>query len=241
VQTRTSRRPPRFDALGLQRSDVRRVPEPELMSDPAQAEAYAEADFSEPHSRFVALLDERIGAQADRGYALDLGCGPADVTIRFARRFAHVHVDGIDASEPMLDLGRQAIAWAGLSDRVALYAGRLPEALLPRERYDGIFSNSLLHHVVHPSVLWDVVRRAAKPGAWVFVMDLTRPADKTEARRFVDLYAAGEPEILRRDFFRSLCAAYRPDEVREQLLGAELETLEVEVVSDRHLVVWGRV
>ena len=211
------------------------------MSDPVQAEAYADADFSEPHDRFVELLYQRVGDRADRGYALDLGCGPADVTIRFARRFPHVLVHGIDASEPMLELGRQAIAWAGLRDRIALYGGRLPEALLPREHYDGIFSNSLLHHVVHPSALWDVIRRAAKPQAWVFVMDLVRPADEGEARRFVELYAAGEPEVLRRDFYRSLCAAYRSDEVREQLRSAGLDALAIEVVSDRHLIVWGRV
>ena len=220
---------------------MRRVPEPELMLDRVQAQAYADADFSEPHSRFVELIHDRLGAQVERGHALDLGCGPADVTIRFARRFSHVRVHGIDASEAMLQLGRQAIASAGLSERVELFGGRLPEALLPRETYDGIFSNSLLHHVVHPSVLWDVVHRAATPGAWVFVMDLMRPTDQAEARRFVELYAAAEPEVLRRDFYRSLRAAYRPDEVREQLRSADLDSLEIEVVSDRHLIVWGRV
>jgi hypothetical protein len=55
----------------------------------------------------------------------------------------------------------------------------------------------------------------------------------------VDRYAHNEPEVLRTDFYNSLLAAYRPPEIREQLREAELGHLEIEVVSDRHLLVWG--
>ena len=48
------------------------------------------------------------------------------------------------------------------------------------------------------------------------------------------------PPVLRNDFLNSLCAAYRPDEVARQLASAGLERLQVEVVSDRHLIVFGR-
>ena len=53
------------------------------------------------------------------------------------------------------------------------------------------------------------------------------------------LPSAGEPEVLRRDFEASLCAAYTPDEVREQLEVRDLGGLSVEVVSDRHWIAWG--
>jgi hypothetical protein len=78
------------------------------------------------------------------------------------------------------------------------------------------------------------------PGAWLFVMDLVRPPSQAQARRLVDLHAAGEAEVLRRDFYNSLLAAYRPEEVSAQLAAADLSSLETEVVSDRHLIVWGR-
>jgi len=210
------------------------------MSDPFQARAYADADFTEPHERFVQLLRGKIGGDAGRGCALDLGCGPADVTIRFARAFSAVTVHGMDGSEVMLELGREAVGRAGLASRVELFEGRLPEALLPRDGYDGIFSNSLLHHLQHPAVMWETVRRAGAPGAWLFVMDLMRPRDKREAKELVDLYAADEPEVLRRDFYNSLLAAYREEEVARQLRSARLDQLSIEVVSDRHLIVWGR-
>jgi hypothetical protein len=51
--------------------------------------------------------------------------------------------------------------------------------------------------------------------------------------------AGGEPEILQRDFFYSLCAAYTPDEVRAQLASAGLAHFAFESVSDRHWIAYG--
>ena len=64
---------------------MKRIPEPELMDETAQAEAYAHADFDEPHNHCIELLKQAL---ADRlpahGRALDLGCCAADISIRFA-------------------------------------------------------------------------------------------------------------------------------------------------------------
>jgi hypothetical protein len=71
------------------------------------------------------------------------------------------------------------------------------------------------------------------------VVDLMRPRTVAGAQRLVDDYAAGEPDILRRDFYNSLCAAFEPHEVEAQLVAAGLAGLTVEVISDRHLAVHG--
>jgi hypothetical protein len=68
-----------------------------------------------------------------------------------------------------------------------------------------------------------------------------RPASEAAAQALVDTYATAEPEVLRRDFFNSLLAAFEPGEVREQLQEAGLGHFSVEEASDRHLVVRGRV
>ena len=52
---------------------MERIPEPELMDEAEQAAAYARADFEEPHSRFIALLSEKLEALPATGFALDLG------------------------------------------------------------------------------------------------------------------------------------------------------------------------
>jgi trans-aconitate methyltransferase len=217
---------------------VERVPEPELMSDVEQARAYASADFSEPHDRFVRLLRERLPRLPDAGTAADLGCGPCDVALRFLRDHPGWRVDGVDGSAAMLAEARRAAEREGAGARVRLLELRLP-APPPDARYELLFSNSLLHHLPDPSVLWTTLRLWGSPGAAVFVMDLQRPARREDAESLVQRYAAGEPDVLRRDFLHSLLAAYRPDEVRAQLERAGFADLHTETVSDRHFAVWG--
>ena len=170
----------------------------------------------------------------------DLGCGTADVTLRFARAFPDCHVDGVDGSTAMLAHARAAVSTAGLDARISLLEGRIPEAVLPAATYPVVISNSLLHHLHRPGVMWATVDRLAEPGAAVFVMDLLRPASEAELERLVTTHAAGEPEILQRDFRASLHAAFTIDEVEAQLRDADLDWLDAVVVSDRHLVVSGQ-
>jgi len=216
-----------------------RTPEPELMAGAEQARAYAEADFTEPHDRFVALFGESFPELGMTGRVADLGCGTADVTLRFARAYPDCRIDGVDGSAAMLQHGLAAVAAAGLGERVTLLHGRLPEAVLPAATYPVVISNSLLHHLHRPGVLWATVDRLADTDAAVFIMDLLRPDSAAVVDRLVATYAATEPEILQRDFRASLHAAFTVAEVRAQLRDAALDWLDVCVVSDRHLVVSG--
>lgn len=217
---------------------MERTPEPELMEDPAQALAYAEADFEAPHEYFVELFGETFPDWRG-GTVLDLGCGPGDITIRFGRRYPACELEGVDGSEAMLRLGRKAVEAEGMDRRIRLTKGYLPGAELPRQDYDVIMSNSLLHHLASPMALWETVRAHSRPGTRLFVMDLMRPASREQAAAMVDMYAEGEPEVLRHDFYHSLLAAYRIEEVQAQLTSAGLDGLSVRAVSDRHLVVSG--
>jgi len=216
-----------------------RTPEPELMDEAEQSLAYAEADFSEPHNRFIALFHQAFAYSPVAGTVLDLGCGPADVILRFARAHPDCRIDGVDGATSMLALGRSQVEAAGLSHRIRLIEGYLPGAELPLPRYDTIISNSLLHHLAEPSVLWQSIRQYGSPGAAVFVMDLRRPENQQDLDTLVRQHAAGESEILQRDFRLSLHAAYRPEEIRQQLQQAGLNGLNVSASGDRHLIVYG--
>ncbi len=220
---------------------MQRIPEPELMTDPQQARAYAAADFEQPHAMFVRLFQDAFPDAPAHGCVLDLGCGPGDITFRFARAHPGCRVHGIDGSEAMLCLAEQALASDQLlRGRVRFFKKILPVAPPPLKRYDIIISNSLLHHLAEPRVLWKSVSDCAAPGAPVFVMDLKRPESRQAARRTAELYAACGPEVLRRDFYNSLLAAFTIDEIREQLADAGLAGFTVREVSDRHVLISGR-
>ena len=218
---------------------IERIPEPELMDDPEQARAYAGADFSEPHQAFIERFAQCFPHHCPQR-VLDLGCGAADITIRFAHAYPDCELTGMDGAPAMLALAREAITHVDLDHRVHLRAVRLPDTTLAQHVFDTVISNSLLHHLADPQVLWRTVADCAEPGAAVFIMDLRRPDTREQAGLLVQEYSGNEPEVLRRDFFNSLLAAYRPEEIAVQLARVNLSGLQVEAVGDRHVVVHGR-
>ncbi len=217
-----------------------RIPEPELMDEPEQAAAYAAADFADAHSRIVASFEEFFPQVEVTGPVLDIGCGPGDIGFRFAARFTGCEVVGVDGAAAMIALAQQRkAADAVVGQRMKFIEGLLPGAPIPGLAYTAIISNSLLHHLHNPAILWEVVNRYAGRGTHIFIADLYRPQSTAVARQLVEQYAAAEPEVLRHDFYHSLCAAFEPAEVEAQLAAAGLHELSVDLLSDRHLVVHG--
>lgn len=214
-----------------------RILEPELMDDPKQAKAYAQADFEEENQGFVERFKEYF-PEFTQGTVLDLGCGPADIPIRFAKVYPDCQVIGIDASAPMIQLGEQAVKDAGLTDRITLRCERIDDVAGARIA-DAAISNSLLHHLSNPLQFWQKIRQLVKPGAPVLVMDLLRPDSPEAAQAIVDQYAVNEPDILRRDFYNSLLAAFTEDEIGSQLARMNLTRLLIDIPGDRHWVVGG--
>jgi cyclopropane fatty-acyl-phospholipid synthase-like methyltransferase len=216
---------------------MERLLEPELMDDPAQAEAYAGMDFSAENQGFVDRFREYF-PEFSRGQVFDLGCGPGDIPVRFAKAFPGCRVIGIDASRPMIDLAERVIAQAGLSDRVTAQCERFQD-LAGANQADAVISNSVLHHLPNPLQFWHKLRSFVKPGSPVLVMDLLRPESPEAAQAIVDRYAKDAPDILRRDFYNSLLAAFTEDEVTAQLARMNLTRLLIDIPDDRHWVVGG--
>lgn len=219
---------------------MERIPEPELMDSPEQTAAYAGADFSESNDLVAGRVMGLLGDGEAELNAVDLGCGPADIAIRLAKRLPRARIDAVDAGPSMLARAREALVAEGLLDRIRLIEARLPTTRLEAGHYDVVLSNSLLHHLPDPMALWEGVRNCAKAGATVCVMDLRRPANLEAAHELTQSYAGDAPDVLRNDFFNSLRAAYNREEVVDQLRRAGLDELDVEEPTDRHLLVCGR-
>jgi len=209
------------------------------MDSPHEAEAYARADFAEVNQAFVERLLDLAG-HLKSVKALDLGTGPADIPARIVRACLGWHVVAVDASRPMLDYARKTIREAGLSDAITLVLADAKCTGLTPELFDVIFSNSILHHITDVAGFWAELKRLAKPEATVLVRDLARPASPQAARQIVSRYAEHESELLREEYYRSLLSAYTPEEIRLQPDCAGLSMLEVEMVSDRHMDIFGR-
>jgi len=261
---------------------MERIVEPELMDDPLQARAYAEADFDRSDQafaeRFLALVGQPFprpqppGAGGGGAWGpssapgdgiVDLGCGPGNISFRLAAALPQARVVGLDGAATMVALAEtQRQLHPGLWPQLRFQQLRLPLAGAASPGIDpvaalggpfaAVVSNSLLHHLHDPLVLWHAVGQLAAPGATIYIKDLRRPTSAVEADALTERYAAGAPAVLRRDFRASLAAAFTAAEVEVQLAQAfhrwsangTLPTawsgLTVAEMEDRYLEIHGR-
>lgn len=127
-----------------------------------------------------------------------------------------------------------------MTKRVTFIEGLITDAFVVYIDYEAIVSNSLLHHLHKPNLLWDLIVEHSLQGTIIFVADLFRPRSRQEAERLVNAHMGGEPEILTRDFFNFLMATFEPVQVEAQPSEAGLTELRIRTVSDIHLLVYGR-
>ncbi|TGL39232.1 methyltransferase domain-containing protein [Leptospira perdikensis] len=216
-----------------------RIPEPELMEDPTQVESYANADFETAHSFLIRKFQDRLPQRFVPESILDLGCGPGDMSSRLYLQFPMANFTFLDGSEFMLDLCKKRMDTLDSEKRNNKidFKKELIQDFVPESPYDLVFSNSLLHHIHDPFQFWGAIQRSIHNDSFIFISDLMRPDSLTQTNQLIERYANNEPEILKRDFYNSLLAAYRIEEVKEMLEIVRLDTkLNVEPVTDRHWI-----
>ena len=222
---------------------ILRIPEPEVMNDPLQVDAYAAADFSNTDQamvdRIATLLATSGSSFPDRARLLDLGCGPGNISARLAQRWTHCSVLGLDGADRMIAVADDRRRAAGIPRERLRY----DKALLPLRHAgqpaDLIVSNSLLHHLHDPHQLWSSLIPLASAHCLVLHRDLRRPESEASIDQLCDCHVADAPAVLQRDYRASLHASFTLDEVRVQLQQAGLVTLQVSAVEDRYLEVSG--
>jgi len=208
------------------------------MTDPDQVRAYGEANFDASNQRFLTLFQQQF-PDFCTGPVVDLGCGTAEIAWRFAHFHAALTIWAVDGSSEMLAYARQRWASTHEFSRVVLVHDLLPSVHLPPHRFTAVLSNSFLHHLHRPEVLWETMLRCGAPGAKILVVDLRRPESEQEVSRLTETYVSNAPAVLQNDYRASLRAAFRVAEVSQQLAEAGLTTLTVQALDDRYLMVWG--
>jgi ubiquinone/menaquinone biosynthesis C-methylase UbiE len=160
--------------------DMPRVPEPEVMDDSAEVEAYSSAAGQSHLNAIDDTLVEhtlRLLKGRERGRALDVGTGPGQIVIKLARCLTQWKFVGVDRSQGMIAQAQANLASAGggLAPRVEFQVAdgnRLP---FPDSSFDLVLCNSVLHHLAEPEKLLSEIARLVTSGGAILLRDLRRP------------------------------------------------------------------
>lgn len=211
------------------------------MNDPAQAAAYAGRDLENAYWLFVQLFHKYFPDLEPNDAILDLGCGPAAIPLRLARLFSTCQIHCVDGAASMLTRGKHAVQREGMEEQVFFCHGTLPDKLkLPRDRYKVVISNSFLHHLADPMILWNAIHEYSLPTAAILIVDLLRPTSEEKAQLLVDQYMPNGSPLLRHDMLLSLHAAFTLDEVKAQLQRANLaENLSLTMATPFQFAIYG--
>ena len=218
------------------------------MNDALQVQKYSEADFSLSDQALVDNLEmylESLNVVPCKGSLfLDLGCGPGNITERLGNKWPDATVVGIDGSSEMVAIARQKNEQRNKKARISYFSKNISslasERLINRLSPDVIISNSLLHHLHDPSVLWDCLKILSKKGTVFYHRDLRRPSSVEKVRSLQKKYLPNSHPILVRDYIASLKAAFTVNEVRNQLDKANIKDFKVFEIDDCYLEVFGK-
>src|SRR5688572_29208747 len=97
----------------------KRVPEPELMDDDSEVEAYAGAAaqaYLEAIDRsFVRHIEGLVPApRIETARVLDVGCGPGQILVMMKQRWPGMKIVGLDAGPAMIEKARRDAIAAGV-------------------------------------------------------------------------------------------------------------------------------
>jgi len=210
-----------------------RVLEPEVMDNPAEAQAYDAMDHNQPNLAFVDRLLE-LGIDRCKT-ALDLGTGPGDIPILLCGPTSDLSITAVDLAYSMLELAKHKVELAGLPRRITLAQMDVKQIDLPDDSFDAVFSNTILHHIPEPAAMLAEAARVLKPGGLLLIRDLYRPETLDQLNALVDLHAAECDAEQRRLFGESLHAALTPDELRNLAQQNGLDDAQVVIDTDRHM------
>ena len=155
---------------------------------------------------------------------LDVGCGPASITVDLAGVVGPGEVVGVDAAESVLDEARRAVEAAGDGVRVSLRHADVMALPFPAGSFDVVHAHQVLQHLPDPVGALREMRRVARPGGLVAVRDvdyatMTWAPESEGLSEWLELYRevaradGGEPDAGRHLVGWALAAGFEPDDL----------------------------
>ena len=229
---------------------MKRKAEPELMNSKEQVDSYSEADFSEGEIKFVQFIKNYLQNNniqlTNNDLILDLGCGPGNITEKLSSEWPNTSVLGIDGSKEMIQkaINRKNSKEESLRnlDYLCGDVKNLKLADISEKKHINLLvSNSLIHHLTNINQFLECIISLSCERTLNFHKDLMRPINEKYAMELRAECASKYNAILTSDYYASLQAAYRADELRNSILEKNLNHLDVLEEDNKYLILYGSV
>ncbi len=169
------------------------------------------------------IIDWAVKVGLTRGLILDIGIGPGYICRELAKRAGEAKIIGVELSSIMLKVAKKNIDEAGLSERVQLQIGNAEQMPFRSKSFDGVISNSSMHHWQNPVAVFNEIRRVLKDEGRFLICDLRRDVPWIPIALIYLLLS----DWGRKGFLNSVKAAYTLEECEQLLVKSELNNFRV--------------
>ena len=224
--------------------------EPELMITKDQVDSYSEGDFSRSEIKFVQFIKNYLKKNniqlTNDDLIVDLGCGPGNISEKLSIEWPSTSVIGIDGSKEMINKAniRKNLQEKSLNNLSYLCRNikdiKLAE-ISDKKQINLLVSNSLIHHIIDINEFFECIISLSGENTLNFHKDLIRPINEEYALELKAECASKYNQTLTNDYYASLQASYRADELRDLILVKNLVHLDVLEEDNKYLILYGSV
>jgi len=229
-----------------------REPEPELMNKKSQVEAYCAADFSLGEINLIKFISNYLKINninlSKNDLIVDLGCGPGNISEKLSEKWPEVNVLGVDGAEEMIREAKLRLFKNKSTDKyrnlnyICSDIRKISSyEIFSRKEITLLVSNSFLHHIIDIDNFFKLIINLSSKETINFHKDLIRPKDKDTALQLKEKCSQKYSNILTNDYYASLKASYRKNEVQRKILELNLNSMHVIEESEEYLIVYGKV
>ena len=177
---------------------------------------------------------------------VDLGCGPGNISEKLSKEWPNTSVIGIDGSKEMI---KMAMIRKNLQEKPLNNLNYLCEdikniklvEISDKKQINLLVSNSLIHHITHINQFFECILSLSSENTLNFHKDLIRPINQEYALKLKAECASKYNETLTSDYYASLQASYRSEELRKLISEKNLVHLDVLEEDNKYLILYGSV
>jgi len=186
---------------------------------------YAEfAGNSEEMQNEYRRLAEKVVSLFEGGKLLEIGPGPAYVSIEIAKRLPKVEIIGLEISDTMIEIAKKNAKEHEVSEKITLKKGDASKMPLEDSEFDFVLTSGSLHHWKKPTQVVDEIYRVLRPGCRALVSDLMKDAPKEKVHDFANKI---DSKLMRWGLKHSFKESYTARQIEQMIKSTHFREIEI--------------